>query len=64
VELCRCREVLGLDCLFSFPYEGFLHRLWPGIRSGFSPLVELCKGLVVDPYPFTLEETKGLANSG
>jgi hypothetical protein len=46
MEECRCREVLGSDCLFSFLDEGFLHRLRPGIRSGFSHLVELCKGLV------------------
>jgi hypothetical protein len=49
VEECRCREVLGSDCLFSFLDEGFLHRLWLEIRSGFSPLVELCKGPIVDP---------------
>jgi hypothetical protein len=30
--------------------------------AGFQKLVELCKGLVVDPNPFTLEVSKGLAN--
>jgi hypothetical protein len=30
--------------------------------AGFRKLVELCKDLVVDPYPFTSEESKGLAN--
>jgi hypothetical protein len=49
VEECRYREVLGSDCLFSFSDEGFLYRLWPRIHSGFSPLVELWKGLVVLP---------------
>jgi hypothetical protein len=31
---------------------------------GFLKLVKLCKGLVVDPYPFTAEVSKGLANLG
>jgi hypothetical protein len=26
--------------------------------------VELCKGLIVDPEPFTSEVSKGLANPG
>jgi hypothetical protein len=30
--------------------------------AGFRKLVELCKGLVVDPYPFTSKVSKGLAN--
>jgi hypothetical protein len=30
----------------------------------FRKLVDLCKGLVVDPYLFTLEVSKGLANPG
>jgi hypothetical protein len=29
---------------------------------GFLKLVELCKGLVVDPYPFTSVVSKSLAN--
>jgi hypothetical protein len=64
VELCGCREVLGLDCLFNFSDEGFLYLLRSGNRSGVSPLMELCKGLTVNPYSFTLEVFKGLANSG
>jgi hypothetical protein len=32
--------------------------------AGFLKLVELCKGLVVDPYPFTSVVSKGLANPG
>jgi hypothetical protein len=32
--------------------------------AGFRKLVELCKGLVVDPYPFTSVVSKGLANPG
>ena len=31
--------------------------------AGFLKLVELCKGLVVDPKSFTLVVSKGLANS-
>jgi hypothetical protein len=31
-------------------------------RSGFLKLAELCKGLAVDPKPFTLEVSKDLAN--
>jgi hypothetical protein len=49
VEECRYREVLGSDYLYSFLDEGFLYRFWPEIHSGFSYLVELWKGLVVDP---------------
>jgi hypothetical protein len=30
--------------------------------AGFLKLVELCKGLVVDPEPFTSVVSKGLAN--
>jgi hypothetical protein len=32
--------------------------------AGFLKLLELCKGLVVDPLPFTSEVSKGLANPG
>jgi hypothetical protein len=32
--------------------------------AGFLKLVELCKGLVVDPYPFTSEVSKVLVNPG
>ena len=32
--------------------------------AGFLKLVELCKGLVVDPKPFTSVVSKGLANPG
>jgi hypothetical protein len=32
--------------------------------AGFLKLVELCKGLVVDPQPFTSVVSKGLANPG
>ena len=32
--------------------------------AGFLKLVELCKGLVVDPEPFTSAVSKGLANPG
>ena len=59
VEECRCREVLGSDCLFSFSDEGFLYRFWPKIRSGFCPLVELCEGLVVYLRILTLAVFKG-----
>jgi hypothetical protein len=33
-------------------------------EAGFLKLVELCKGLVVDSYPFTLVVSKGLPNPG
>jgi hypothetical protein len=36
----------------------------PRTVAGFLKLVELCKGLVVDPKPFTSEVSKGLANPG
>jgi hypothetical protein len=64
VEECKCREVLGSGCLFSFSDEGFLYRFWPKIRSGFSPLVELCKGLVVYPRLLTLEVFKVRSTRG
>jgi hypothetical protein len=32
--------------------------------AGFMKLVELSKGLVVDPEPFTSAMSKGLANPG
>jgi hypothetical protein len=32
--------------------------------AGFLKLVELCKGPVVDPYPFTSVVSKGLAHPG
>jgi hypothetical protein len=32
--------------------------------AGFLKLVELCKGFIVDPEPFTSEVSKGLANPG
>jgi hypothetical protein len=32
--------------------------------AGFLKLVKFCKGLVVDPYPFTSEVSKGLVNPG
>jgi hypothetical protein len=32
--------------------------------AGFWKLVELCKGLIVDPYPFTSAVSKVLANPG
>jgi hypothetical protein len=32
--------------------------------AGILKLVELCKGLVVDPEPFTLAMSTGLANPG
>jgi hypothetical protein len=32
--------------------------------ADFLKLVELCKGLVVDPYPFSSVVSKGLANPG
>jgi hypothetical protein len=32
--------------------------------AGFLKLVELCKGLLVEPYPFTSEVSDGLANPG
>jgi hypothetical protein len=38
-----------LDCLFSFPDEGFLCFLLPESVAGFLELVELWKGLIV-PY--------------
>jgi hypothetical protein len=41
--------------------EGFLHRASHEIVAGFLKLVELCKGLVVDPMPFTSEVSKDLA---
>jgi hypothetical protein len=62
VKECRCREVLRLDRLFSFPDEGLLYRVRPGIRSGFSSLVELCKGLIVYPRLLTLTVFTGLIN--
>jgi hypothetical protein len=49
VEECRYREDLGSDCMHSFVDEGFLYRLWPGIHSRFSHLVELWKGRAVEP---------------
>jgi hypothetical protein len=38
--------------------------LRPKTVVGFLMLVEFCKGLAVDPYPFTLEVFKGLTNTG
>jgi hypothetical protein len=43
------REVLGSDCLFSFPDEGFLCFLLPKSVVGFFKLVDLWKGLIVLP---------------
>lgn len=45
----KYREVLGLDCLFSFLDEGFLCFLLPESVASFLELVELWKGLVVLP---------------
>jgi hypothetical protein len=42
--------------------EGSLHWSFLETVAGFLKLVELCKGLVVDPYPFTSVVSKGLAN--
>jgi hypothetical protein len=43
------REVLGSDCLFGFSNKGFLCFLLPETIAGFLKLVELWKGLAVDP---------------
>jgi hypothetical protein len=56
---CRVREVLGLDCLFSFPDEGFLCFLRPESVVGFLKLVELWKGLVVLPCLVSSVEMNG-----
>jgi hypothetical protein len=44
--------------------RGIPALLFPKTVVGFRKLVELCKGLIVDPYPFTLVVSKGLANPG
>jgi hypothetical protein len=42
--------------------RGFPALLFLETVAGFRKLVELCKGLVVDPLLFTSEVSKGLAN--
>jgi hypothetical protein len=42
--------------------RGILASALPITVADFRKLVELCKGLVVDPLPFTLAVSKGLAN--
>jgi hypothetical protein len=54
----------GRSCCDGFLDEGFLYRSSHKIIVGFLKLVELCKGLVVDPWPFTSEVYKGLENLG
>jgi hypothetical protein len=43
------REVLGSNCCDGFSDEGFLCFLLPESIVGFLELVELWKGLAVDP---------------
>jgi hypothetical protein len=62
MEECRCREVLGSDCLFGFSDEGFIYLFWSGNHSRFSPLVKLCKGLAVYPLLLTSVVFKGPIN--
>jgi hypothetical protein len=58
------REVLGSIMLRWFFGRGIPILPFSETVASFLKLVELCKGLVVDPYPFTLEVSKGLANLG
>ena len=44
--------------------RGILTSALPITVAGFRKLVKLCKGLVVDPWPFTSVVSKGLANPG
>jgi hypothetical protein len=44
--------------------RGILASALPINYSGFWKLLELCKGLVVEPLPFTSVVSKGLANPG
>jgi hypothetical protein len=60
VEECWCREVLGSDCLYNFSDEGFLYRLQARNRRGFSPLVELWKGLIAQPCLVSSVEMNGI----
>ena len=57
------REVLGSDCLFSFPDEGFLCFLLLESVAGFLGLVELWKGLVVLPCLVSSVEMSGKSRS-
>jgi hypothetical protein len=44
--------------------RGILASALPITVACFWKLVELCKGLIVDPLPFTSVVSKGLANPG
>jgi hypothetical protein len=55
------REVLGSDCLFSFPDEEFLCFLLPEPVEGFLELVELWKGLIVIPCLVSSVEMNGIS---
>jgi hypothetical protein len=59
-----CREVPELIFAAMAVRQGIPALLFLKNVAHFLKLVELCKGLVVDPQPFTSKVSKGLANPG
>jgi hypothetical protein len=60
VNCCKYREFLGRSVYDSFLDEGFIYFLLPETVVDFLMLVEICIGLIVDLWTFTLECLRAL----